>query len=80
MVSLERGREKTRRTERRDRRFFSSSTLSPCTENWKKKNELRYLTLVAAGLIVGIGLRAQPDSRLTTWARGEASKELASEE
>jgi hypothetical protein len=46
----------------------------------EEKNELRYLTLVAAGLTLGIGLRAQPDSRLTTWARGEASKELASEE
>ena len=46
----------------------------------KKTFSSRYLTLVAAGLTLGIGLRAQPDSRLTTWARGEASRELASEE
>lgn len=64
-------------TKSSDRTFFLPvahpiKTQSPDKIDSKK----RYLTLVAAGLTLGIGLKAAPDSRLTTWARGEAAKEL----
>ena len=62
-------------------RLFNESHPAPGTKRkWESWEAPWYLTLVTAGLTLGIGLRAQPDSRLTTWARGEARKELASDE
>lgn len=36
----------------------------------------RYLTFIGAGLILGIGLPARPDSSIVPWARKEALKRM----
>jgi hypothetical protein len=51
-------------------------SLTPIPLSLVSLSRLRYLTLAAAGVVLGVGLNARPDSSIATWAKGEAQKEL----